>query len=179
MVSNKISKSLAFWSVGLFVFALDRFGKQWALQTLEPGERTALLGNLLGLAHVRVSGAAFGWMDDWASTTQLGALGLISLACLIVVVGFYRGLGHEEVGSGAALGALLAGVLGNFVDRLQYGAGIDFLHFGPVTALRLPDFDVADLGIMLGAVTLIVELLATEMAARAQERPPRSPPSPR
>ena len=175
MVSNRISKSLAFWVAGLLVFALDRLGKQWALRTLEPGERMALLGDVLGLAHVRVSGAAFGWMDDWESTTRLGALGLLSLACLIVVVGFYRGLGHGEVGSGAALGALLAGVFGNFVDRVQYGVGIDFLHFGSTTTLRVTDFDVADLGIMLGAVTLIVELLASEMAARARERPPRSP----
>lgn len=173
MVSNRISKSLAFWGVGLLVFALDRLGKRWALQTLKPGERMALLGDLLGLAHVRVSGSASGWMDDWERTSQLGVLGLISLACLAVVAGFYRGLGHGEIGSGAALGALLAGVLGNFVDRLQYGVGIDFLHLGPTTALRLPDFDVADLGIVLGAVTLIVELLAAEMAARARERPSR------
>jgi len=179
MISNRFSKNTAFWGVGLFVFALDRVGKRWMLQGLEPGERTALLGDLLGLAHVRVSGAAFGWRDDWERTSQLGALGLISIVCVIVVVGFYRGLGPAEVGSGAALGALLAGVLGNFVDRLQYGVGIDFLHLGPVTALRLPDFDIADLGIMLGAVTLIVELLASEMTARAQERPPRPPRSPR
>ena len=175
MISKRISKSVGFWVAGLLVFALDRLGKRWALQTLEPGERSALLGDLLGLAHVRVSGAAFGWLDDWESASQLGALGLISIACLAVVVVFYRGLGHGEVGSGAALGALLAGVLANFVDRLQYGAGIDFLHLGPITAPRLPDFDIADLGIMLGAVTLIVELLASEMTARAQERPPRSP----
>ncbi len=173
MVSNRISKSLAFWVAGLLVFALDRFGKQWALQTLEPGERMALLGHLLGLAHVRVPGAAFGWMDGWESTTQLAVLALLSLACAVIVVGFYRGLGHGEVGSGAALGALLAGVLGNFIDRLQYGAGIDFLHLGPTTARGLPDFDVSDLGIMLGAGTLIVELLVSEMATRARERPTR------
>jgi len=161
---------MAFWGTGVLVFVLDRFGKQWALRTLEPGERTALLGDLLGLVHVRVSGAAFGLMEDWDSTTQIGALGLLSLACLVVVAGFYRGLGQSEVGSAAALGALLAGVLGNFVDRLQYGAGIDFLHLGPTSALRLPDFDIADLAIILGVVTLIVELLASEMAARAQER---------
>ena len=38
---------------------------------------------------------------------------------------------------------------------------------------RVPDFSVADVAIVLGVATLIVELLASEMAARATERAPR------
>jgi signal peptidase II len=168
-----IYKRLAFFGVGLLVFGMDRFGKLHAMRTLEPGEHAELLGNLLGLTHVRVSSTAFGLLQDWGESVQLGVLALLSVACASVVIGFYRGLAPGEHGSAAALGAVLAGVAGNLFDRLRYGAGIDFLHVGPATAERLPDFNVSDLAIVLGVVTLIVELLASEMAARAQERPRR------
>jgi signal peptidase II len=168
-----ISKRLAFYGVGLLVVALDRAGKVHALRTLEPGEHAAFLGNFLSLAHVRVSGTAFGLLQDWGPSAQLAFLGLLSFACAAVAVGFYRGLAPGEHGSAAALGAVLAGVIGNLFDRVRYGAGIDFLHVGPASADRLPDFNVSDLAIVLGVVTLIVELLASELAARAQERPRR------
>lgn len=162
-------KGLALLGAGGLVLALDRAGKHFVVASLEPGERAAFVGNLLSLVHGRVSGAAFGLMDDWGSATQIGALGLLSLACAVLVLGFYRGLASGEVGSAAALGAVLAGVIGNLLDRLQYGAGIDFLHLGPTTAGQLIDFDVADLAIVVGLVTLLFELLAVEMAARVEE----------
>jgi lipoprotein signal peptidase len=155
------------------VLAADRTGKLYAMQAIDSGERVPFVGELLSLANLRVSGGAFGLLRDWAPTTQLAALGFLSLVCAVVVVGFYRGLAPGEHGSAAALGAVLAGVIGNFVDRLQYGSSIDFLHLGPPTASQLPDFNLSDVAIVLGVVTLIVELLAAEMAARAQERPRR------
>lgn len=167
------SKQWAFFGVALGVFGLDRLGKTYVLQRLAPGERSAWLGDLLSLAHVRESGTALGLLQDWAPRSQLVALGLLSLGCVGLIVAFYRGLAPGEHGSAAALGAVLAGVLGNLVDRARYGAGIECLHLGPPTAEQLPDFNLSDLAIVLGVVTLIVELLATEIAARAQERPHR------
>jgi lipoprotein signal peptidase len=64
----------------------------------------------------------------------------------------------------------------NSVDRYRVGASLEFLHVGPTASSLLPDFNLADLAILLGVGALIVELLATEMAARAAERPRRSPP---
>ena len=167
------AKQRAFFGVALVVFAADRAGKLYAMQAIGAGERVSFVGDLLSLAHVPVAGGAFGLLRDWAPAAQLVALGLLSLVCAAVVVGFYRGLAPGEHGSAAALGAVFAGVIGNFVDRVLHGAGIDFLHLGPPTADQLPDFNLSDVAIVLGVVTLIVELLASEMAARAQERPRR------
>ncbi|HKK50919.1 MAG TPA: signal peptidase II [Myxococcota bacterium] len=168
-----LSKRLVFSSVFVVVFVLDRAGKQYVLGALEPGERAALLGHLLSLVHTRVSSAAFGLMRGWEGSTQILVLGLLTLGCALVVGSFYRGLARGEIGSAGALGAVLAGVFGNFLDRLRHGVGIDFLHLGPVTAESMPDFDLSDLAIALGVLTLIAELLASEMAARVEERPRR------
>ena len=72
-----------------------------------------------------------------------------------------------------SLGAMLGGIASHTVDRLRYGSGVDFLHFGPPTSNVLPDFSLADVAIVLGVATLIIELLAAEFTARAAERPRR------
>ena len=71
---------------------------------------------------------------------------------------------------------MLGGIASHTIDRLRYGSGVHFLHFGSVTSNRLPDFSLADVAIVLGVATLIIELLATEMTARASERPGHSRP---
>ena len=144
------SKHWAFYGVALGVFGLDRLGKLHAMRTLEEGEHAEWIGQLLGWTHARVPSTAFGLLQDAGPSIRLAVLGLLSLVCLVIVVGFYRGLAPGEHGSAAALGAVLAGVVGNLVDRLWYGAGIDFLHLGPPTVTRLPDFNLSDLAIVVG-----------------------------
>lgn len=168
------------------VFAVDRFGKAHVASSLAPGEQAPLLGDLLRLANLRSSGAALGFFADWPQTAQLVLFGLLSVVCVGVAISFYRGLAPREHAAGAALGAILAGVSSNAVDRFVSGASIDFLALGRVAASGLSGdasvsesplvqagawavFNFADVAIVLGVVTLIVELLATELATRAQE----------
>ena len=82
-------------------------------------------------------------------------------------------LAPREQGNAAGLGAMLGGIASHTIDRLRYGSGLDALHVGPVTSNAVPDFCIADVAIVLGAATLVVEMLATEMAGRASERPTR------
>ena len=62
------------------------------------------------------------------------------------------------------------GIASNAFDRLRYGSGLDFIHLGSIDSNAVPDFNLADVAIALGVVTLIVELIATEMATRSAER---------
>jgi signal peptidase II len=152
---------------------LDQLGKWHATTTLEIGGREPLLGDLVSLVHTPVTSGAFGLFRDWPASTQGIVFALLSLMAMLVVVSFYRDLAPGEHGSAAALAAILGGVVSNGIDRLRLGSGLDFLHVGPVPSESLPDFNLADVAIVLGVVTLIVELLATEMATRASERPRR------
>ncbi len=165
------TKRLAFLPVALVAALLDQFGKFHATTTLDVGTRTPLVGDLLALTHVPSMGGAFGFFRDWLPGAQLIGFSLLALCATLIIVAFYRGLSPGEPGSAAALGAMLGGIASHTIDRLRYGSGLDFLHIGPITSNAVPDFNVADIAIVLGVVTLIVELLANEMAARASERP--------
>jgi signal peptidase II len=170
------SKYVAFGLVGLVVLGLDQLGKRHVASTIEIGERVPILGSWIAWTHVPAAGGALGLFRDWSPTAELAGYGAIAAIATAVVVVFLRSLAPRDLGTAAALGAVFAGVVSNSVDRYRVGASLEFLHVGPTASSLLPDFNLADLAILLGVGTLIVELLATEMAARAAERPRRSPP---
>lgn len=165
------SKRLAFLSLMFVVVLFDQLGKFQVARTVEIGTRIPLIGDLLAWTHLPAAGGAFGFFRDWSPTAQLVGFALLSIVATLVIVTFYRGLARGEHGSAAALGAILGGIASNMIDRVRYGSAVDFLHLGSVEADALPDFNLADVAIVLGVVTLILELLATEMATRVSERP--------
>jgi signal peptidase II len=166
-------KWVAFWTPAVVVTLVDQLGKWHATTSLPVGIRTPLIADLLSLAHLPSVGGAFGFLSGSSQGAQLVGFALFSIITTIVIASFYRGLSPREFGSAAGLGAILGGTLSNSIDRIRFGWSIDFLHVGPAASDTLPDFNLADLAIALGVVTLIVELLATEMASRASERPRR------
>jgi len=166
-------KWISFLPTAFAVALVDQVGKLHATTTLEIGTRQSLVADVLSLAHLPVTGDAFGVMHGSTQGVQLAGFALLSIVTTIVIGFFYRGLGPREFGSAGGLGAVLGGVLSHSIDRIRVGASVDYLHVGAAAGDMLPDFNLADLAIVLGVVTLIVELLATEMAARASERPRR------
>ena len=165
------SKRLVFISLAAAVVLFDQLGKLHVARTIEVGARIPVFWDVLALAHMPAAGGAFGFFRDWLPGAQLIGFALLSIVSIFVVILFYRGLAPGEHGSAAALGAILGGIASNTLDRVRYGSSVDFLHLGPVTSDALPDFNIADVAIVLGLVALVVELLVTEMAARASERP--------
>jgi len=170
------TKYAAFGIVGTVVGLLDQLGKRHVAEALAVGERVPLVGGLVAWAHEPEAGGALGLFRDWSPAMALAGYAALSIVAALVVFVFLRSLAPRDHGTAAALGAILGGVASNGFDRVRAGSSIEFLHVGPVTSSLLPDFNFADLAILLGVGTLIIELLATEMAARAAERPRRSPP---
>lgn len=169
-------KYAAFVLLGLLVVGLDQLGKRHVAEALALGERVPILGSLLAFAREPSAGGALGLLRDWSPEAQLVVYALLSGVASLLALVFLRSLAPRDLGTAAALGAIFGGVSSNALDRWRGGATLDFLHVGPISSSLLPDFSLADLGILLGVGTLIVELLATEMATRAAERPRRSPP---
>jgi lipoprotein signal peptidase len=165
------TKRAVFIPAAAVALTLDQLGKLHVTRLLEAGARQPIIENVLAWTHVPSMGGAFGFFHDWLPGSQLVGFALLALAAACIVLFFYRGLAPGEQGSAAALGSILGGIASQTADRLRYGTGLDFLHVGPISSNTLPDFNVADIAIVLGVVTLIIELLASEMAARAAERP--------
>lgn len=106
------------------------------------------------LVHVRNPGAAFSFLADAGGWQTWFLAGLAAVAAIVVTVMLFKYAGQTLFA--LALSCILGGALGNLIDRIAYGAVIDFidLHY---QQLHWPAFNVADIGISLGAALLILD----------------------
>ncbi len=135
--------------VGAVVLALDQFSKWLALARLVPGEPVDVVPGVLRLTLTRNPGAAFGLFAD--RTTLLVAVAAALLAAILYLLWRER---RPSAPVAAGLGLALGGAAGNLVDRLRWGAVVDFLD------LRVwPVFNLADVALVLGGALLAWEAL--------------------
>jgi signal peptidase II len=150
------------------IVGLDQLSKTWVVAEVPLGARVASWGGILHLTHTRNSGAAFGFLRDRSfevgpvAISGVQVLGMVSLAvavALAVWLARSRSLGGF---SRLALGAIMGGAIGNGIDRWRLGYVTDFLH-AQRGWFDFPVFNVADVGISVGATAL---LLATFVGGR-------------
>lgn len=163
-------KHRIFALAALSVFAVDRVTKTWVEFALDLGERLHVVPGFFYITHVRNPGAALGLFSDAQPEAKAIAFGSAAALALIVVGVHLRSLAPGERRESMALAFVAGGALGNLLDRLPYvgTAGvIDFLHFDWWRGYPWPDFNVADVAILLGVGGLIVEMIARESASHS------------
>ena len=108
----------------------------------------------LNLVLVYNKGAAFSMFADAAGWQTPLLVGFALIAAGIVGTLILRNPGKRMLCFGLAL--ILGGALGNLVDRLRFGHVVDFLDFH-AAGWHWPAFNVADSGITVGALLLILD----------------------
>ena len=138
--------------------AADQASKQWMLGRLAvEGSlgrgRVETVAENLNLVVVWNRGVSFGLFADDASVMRWA---LIAVA-LAVSVGLAVWLRRARYGLlGLALGLVIGGAIGNVIDRVRHGAVFDFLDFH-LAGYHWPAFNVADAGISVGVVVLLLD----------------------
>ncbi|MBA3832673.1 MAG: signal peptidase II [Chthoniobacterales bacterium] len=150
------------------LYALDQLTKLLVLRFIDPAEPRVLIPDFFALVHVTNSGAAFG---SFANNNGF----FIALSCVALVVVTVLLLRREfsDAWRRIALALLLAGILGNFTDRLLHGHVIDFLLFDLHVRFAdpFPAFNVADSCICIAVLCFIVHSFfqRTRMPVTADE----------
>lgn len=131
--------------VAAVVVALDQLTKEWALRALTDGP-VALFWTLRLNLSIN-SGIAFGLGRGLGPVIVIGAV--VVMVVLLVVA---RSTALTTV-TAVAAGLVLGGALGNVFDRVfrDQGGVVDFIDFQ-----WWPIFNVADIGISVGAVMLVL-----------------------
>ena len=141
-----MTKWLALSAVILVVDQLTKFAIASSLT------RVVEVTPFFNLALVRNPGAAFSFLSD-ASGWQRGLFIVIGLAASVWIVYLLRKHPRQTLFCWA-LSLVLAGAVGNVIDRILFGAVIDFLDFHAF-GRHWPAFNVADAAITCGAALLI------------------------
>ena len=148
------------------IIALDQISKWIVLGTLQVGE-TRYVAPFFNWVLTYNPGAAFSFLSD-AGGWQRWFFTVLALGVSAWIVALLR----RHVGEfrlSLALTLVLGGALGNVVDRIRFGAVVDFVQWH-VSGYYWPAFNVADSAITLGAILLIWDQLrAKPDADRAVE----------
>ena len=139
---------------GLLIL-LDQLSKLWVLSTFQFGERVEVT-SFFNLVLVFNAGAAFSFLAD-AGGWQKWFFVILALAISVWLVLMIRRHAAERL-LPFALTLVLGGALGNVIDRLRFGAVIDFLDFH-AAGWHWPAFNVADSAIVIGVLLLLWQQL--------------------
>lgn len=142
------------FGIGLPVVLVDWWSK-WLVQKhiTRAVEVIPIIPGFFNLRHDRNTGAAFGVLAG-----HRVLLIVITILALAFIFAYYLRF-RESRWMRIALGFLLGGAIGNFIDRLYLGEVVDFLQFGIVSrGIFWPTFNVADISVCIGAGMLIVYL---------------------
>jgi len=138
----------------LFVLAADQSSKYWILHGLGlPALRQVDLLPVLSLTMVWNQGVTFGLLNGLGAWSHL----VLAAVALVVVAGLCLWLRRVDNALAAiSIGGIAGGAVGNVIDRLRYGAVVDFIH-AHVGQWSWYVFNVADAAIVCGVAALILE----------------------
>lgn len=142
--------------LGMSLFAVilisDQITKQLVLASIERFELIEVT-SFFNLVLVWNTGVSFGMFQNDGTT---GRWLLVALAIIISSVIIYLLMREKHRLPQLAYWLVLAGALGNVIDRVIYGAVIDFLDVH-LNNYHWPAFNVADSAIVVGALMLVVD----------------------
>lgn len=139
--------------VASLVLVADYLSKAWILNDVMAPPRVVEVTSFFNLVLTFNRGISFGLFGGQAGPWLFIAVALAIVAVLLVWL--WRGTSARL---SLALGLVIGGALGNVVDRLRFGAVVDFLDFH-VAGYHWPAFNLADSTITIGVLILIADSL--------------------
>lgn len=135
----------------LLILAADILSKLWTVNVLKAEGSIPVINGIFHLTYVENRGAAFGMLQN-------GRIFFISITVLMLVAAVYfapRIFGKSRVLDFGAV-FVLAGALGNLIDRIFRGFVVDMLDF---CLIDFPVFNIADIFVCIGAFLICVYIL--------------------
>ncbi len=146
---------MVYFTVIACTIAADQLTKAWIIDFLKLYESVEIIPGFFNLVHVTNSGAAFSMLANVDSPWRhYFFLGVGSLAMVGITVAYWK-LRKVSRSYVLALALIAGGAGGNLIDRIRFGAVIDFLDLY-VGRYHWPAFNVADSAICVGALLFLV-----------------------
>ena len=149
-----MKKRIPYFVLILFLLISDQVTKALIARNIVLNTGKEVIPGFFQLVHIRNRGAIFGFFSQSGNRFVFLFLTLASLAALSLVVYYFFSASPKERLLKLSLSLIMAGALGNFIDRIFKGYVIDFLDVS-VKGWHWPSFNVADSCISIGAVLLI------------------------
>jgi len=138
--------------IALVLVSIDQLTKLAIRTNIIEGDSINLLGNFFSITNVKNTGAAFSILQGRQNFFYI---------ITIVALGFFIFLfikAKESKFERIAITMMIAGALGNFIDRIVNGYVVDFLDF-VILGYDFPVFNFADICLTCGGILLIIVII--------------------
>jgi signal peptidase II len=152
----------------LAVLVLDQASKLWLLFVFDIGHRGAVkVTPFFDLVLAWNVGISFGWLQNDSQLVQIGLMIIKAVAVIVLAIWMAR---SRTLIATVALGLIIGGAIGNAIDRVAYGAVVDFALFHLQIGGKPFNwyvFNLADVAIVAGVTALLYDSFLGVPAAKA------------
>jgi signal peptidase II len=146
----------------------DQAFKLWLLFVFDIGHRGAVsVTPFFDLVLAWNTGISYGWFQN---DSPAGAAILLAIkAVAVVLLAVWMARSHTRMAT-IGLGLIIGGAIGNAIDRLAYGAVVDFALFHVQFAGKTYSwyvFNLADVAIVAGVIALLYDSFFGTSAVKA------------
>jgi len=153
--------------------ALDQATKLWLLNVFELGRRGAVaVTPFFDLVLAWNTGISYGWFQDTGPFGQ--AVLLAGKAAAVVALGIWMARSGNRLAV-IGLGLIIGGAIGNAIDRLAYGAVVDFALLHVAIGGKTYNwyvFNLADVAIVAGVAALLYDSFLGQSPAEVPQKGP-------
>lgn len=162
-----MNTKLPYFIIAIVVLIADQVTKAWATARLQFVDTMEIIPNFFRFTYARNRGVAFSLFADSQFETKWILAGISTAAAIGVLIYLWRSGLHERR-LNYALSFLLAGIVGNLIDRVRLGEVVDFIDFHWYESYTWPTFNIADAAICVGAALLAMEMMREQKVSQTQ-----------
>lgn len=144
-----------YYGITVVIILIDQFTKWLIVKYMAYGESIPVIDNLFYITSHRNRGAAWGILQG-----QMWFFYLITIVVILGVI-YYIQKSKTDRLMGVALGLILGGAIGNFIDRIFRQEVVDFIHVY-IFSYSFPVFNIADSALTIGVILMIIAMFLEE-----------------
>ena len=154
-------------SVSVLIFLADQVAKNWFVDNFSLYQQMPVIQDFFSFTLAYNKGAAFSFLSTAGGWQRWFFIGIAAVVSLILVVWVSR-LEKRQKLQAAALTLILGGALGNLYDRATLGQVVDFILVHYQQSWFFPAFNLADVGITMGAALMILDMFINPESKSSQ-----------
>ncbi|MFS7491505.1 signal peptidase II [Carnobacterium maltaromaticum] len=145
---------IVYYALAAVILVIDQITKYVVVNNIDLYEVKEVIPGILSWMYIRNTGAAWSILEG-----QMWFFYIITFAVVIAVIYIMQKYAKGNWLFSLGLSLILAGALGNFIDRLRLGYVVDMIR---LDFMNFPIFNVADMSLSIGVAIIILYVLLDE-----------------
>ena len=129
----------------------DQLSKVWVTSNLQLGESIEIIPSFFKITYAQNTGAAWSVLEG-----HMTFFYVVTIIALILLGWYFKNLKDYQIVQKIGVILMIAGTLGNFIDRLLFQFVRDSLDFR-ILDYNFPIFNIADILLVSGVFLLIID----------------------